>query len=60
MEVVEKVKSKPGVLDTVRNLLDSASPILIDAACIKLLVSKVGSVNFVGFTVRFFFLLPGV
>lgn len=41
MEVVEKVKSKPGLLDTVRNLLDRSCPLLVDANCIALLVTRV-------------------
>ena len=39
--VVEQVGSKPGLLDTVRNLLDRACPLLMDAGCIEILVTKV-------------------
>lgn len=41
MDVMKKVQAKVGS-DTVLNLLDRACPRLIDANCIKLLVSKVG------------------
>jgi hypothetical protein len=40
MEVMKKVQAKAGS-DTVQNLLDKTCPRLIDANCIKLLVSKV-------------------
>lgn len=35
------IGSKVGVLDTVRNLLDRSCPLLIDANCVKILVTKV-------------------
>ena len=41
VDVLEKVGSKVGLLDTVKNLLDRACPMLIDANCIKSVVTKV-------------------
>ena len=39
--VIEAVRSKTGLLDTVRNMLDRACPMLIDAKCIEVLVDLV-------------------
>lgn len=41
VDVVERVGSKASVLDTVRSILDRACPMLIDAKCIEILVTKV-------------------
>lgn len=39
--VIEAVRSKAGLLDTVRNMLDRACPMLIDSSCVEILVDKV-------------------
>ena len=39
--MIEAVRSKAGLLDTVRNMLDRACPMLIDSSCIEILVDKV-------------------
>jgi len=38
---VNKLGSKPAVLDTVRALLDHCCPLLVDSRCVSMMVEKV-------------------
>ena len=40
-EVISKLSSKSGLLETMRSLLDRTCPMLIDAQCVQILTEKV-------------------
>ena len=40
-EVVSKLSSKSGLLETMRGLLDRTCPMLVDAQCVQILTEKV-------------------
>ena len=40
-EVISKVSSKSGLLETMRSLLDRTCPMLIDAQCVQIITEKV-------------------
>ena len=41
---MNKLSSKSGLLETMRDLLDRTSPMMIDAQCVRILTDKVGDV----------------